>query len=229
MISCDRTVTFKTYTMVIKGGAVMKGKKLLSVLAVLMVILVATGTSLAYMSDRTNLIINTFAASPSLEAELREPAWDGITFGQDTTDQGENPALGMNMAKAYTPNMVLPKDPAIKNKNEEAGMDEWVAIRVSYVDENGINARTYIKDDQVPFDQEHWLQLASDEKDVEYYIYKSVLKPQTITEPLFDHVQIKPVLEEETSSIFNIEVKGFALQGTMEFEEAKELLLSMMK
>lgn len=204
-------------------------KKLISLLVIGMLMLVAAGTSLAYMNDKTNVLINTFAAAPLLDAELREPAWDGIEFGETNALHPESPDLGIQKAKAYTPNMILPKDPAIRNNNESDGMSEWVGIRISYVDDNGVNARDYIKNDAVPYDEKNWLKLPSEEKDVEYYIYRHRLAPQVTTSSLFEYVQIKAVLEEEQTRAFHIEAAGFALQGTMEFEEAKEELLKMMK
>lgn len=204
-------------------------KKLISLLAIGMMLLIAAGTSLAYMMDKTNILINTFAATPALNAELREPAWDGIAFGEETSKHTENPTLGIHKAKAYTPNMILPKDPAIRNTNTSNGMSEWVGIKVSYVDEQGVNARAYIKNDKVPYDSKNWLKLTSEEEDVEYYIYRHLLAPQTTTQPLFEYVQIKDVLEETQTSAFHIQVAGFALQGTMEFQDAQDELLKKMK
>lgn len=207
----------------------MMKKKTLSLLAIVMIMVIAAGSTLAYMSDKTNVLINAFAAAPELEAELKEPAWDGIGFGEQSSDHADDPDLGMNMAKAYTPNMVLPKDPTIRNNNAIDGMSEWVAIKVSYVDEKAVNARDYIKGGKIPYDQTNWLKLNSEDENVEYYIYQRQLAPQTTTEPLFDHIQIKAVLEESQTRIFHIKVSGFALQGTLDFEEAKVELQNMMK
>ena len=116
----------------------------------------------------------------------------------DTTKAG----LGFTLAQNYYPGDVIPKDPTIKNVQEDA----WVAIKVEYSeDTKGII-------ESITFDTAKWgLNPIATSGNSELYMYNSVLAKDAATSALFSEVKIKSTVTDTKD--FNIKVSGYAVQA----------------
>jgi hypothetical protein len=117
----------------------MKKKIVLGLTAMVLVAAMAIGGTLAFMTAKTADVTNHFHAAAGLTGEIREPAWDGFTFtDQQSTGliakSGLTPTviagLGLTKAAAFTPGLVIPKDPTLKNTT--TATPEYMAIKVTY-------------------------------------------------------------------------------------------------
>lgn len=116
--------------------------------SLLVVAVIAVGLTLALLSTSTGTKTNAFSSNKNIDIQLREDQWDGYTFndgeGDSTTGQTVNPAyegnkedLGLVQAQSYLPGQVIPKNPTVKNNNNDGkGVETNVALKVTYYLEN---------------------------------------------------------------------------------------------
>lgn len=155
-----------------KRGANMKKKRLIGVIATGLVVVLAIGTTMAYLTHQTNEKLNNFTYSKSGEnahailAMVTEPGWDGeygYSYDKDKnvvntyydaaftkTDkptEDEQITWGKKQALDLLPGGSVNKDPRITNMGDIA--DVYVAMRVSFVYAGGSNAGKLMSDADV--------------------------------------------------------------------------------
>lgn len=118
----------------------MKSKKikntLLVVLALVIVSAASVAATFAIVSADLGSKDNTFS-NEEITVEISEQKWDGEPGTGETDENIPTNSLGEEMAKSYSPNMVIPKNPMLTNISDSAaakGADpkEWVAIKAVY-------------------------------------------------------------------------------------------------
>ncbi|MEF9942412.1 MAG: hypothetical protein RR920_02515 [Lachnospiraceae bacterium] len=207
----------------------MKNKKLWSgIVASVLVVAVAAGGTYALLSHKTNTVDNKFTAQAGLEGELKEPAWDGITFGGGKLTTEEIAALpgkslGKDRAQQYTPIQEIGKNPMLRNNST---MKAWMAIKL----EGLTNANQYIE--PIIFDS-NWENITPDGITAyQVYLYKTTVHEKTdtknggITTPLFSSITIQNLTAENIKN-FDIKATGYAVQGDIEKTVATTALQSM--
>lgn len=109
-----------------KKGTSKNKKK--GIIAVVLVMALVIGATLAYLGTRSNEERNVFKGSNDINLRLTEPAWHTTQPYQNEKEE--------ERAKSYTPNGVYKKDPKLTNNtNVSTDADkyaEWVAIRVDF-------------------------------------------------------------------------------------------------
>lgn len=118
-----------------------KRKKIILCLVTAAAVL-AIGATVAYLAATTGTASNVFTSKRYLNVELREPTWDGYTWGEELSNgsqpDGETPkstadlTLGYNQAQHYSPGQTIPKNPMVKNVEGNDAVDAYVAIKVTY-------------------------------------------------------------------------------------------------
>lgn len=187
----------------------------LALSAVTVVAAMAIGGTLAFMTNQTDTKTNTFVAAKGLSGELREPTWDGYQFGDlvdgkepDGTQAKSNSAdLGINKSAKVSPNLLIPKDPQLKNTSSD--MPVYMAVKVTY----GFKKGTAFSANKTKFDtyaeiqndsganspNSGWIKASSNADGSEIYVYvgsnsDNSLKQvdsQGVTNALFKDVYIK--------------------------------------
>lgn len=217
-----------------------KAVKIITALAI--VTILGIGGTLAYLNSITNTATNTFASDKSISLQLREDKWDGYTFDDAETQDGQGvkpglpPAavemLGFTQAARYTPGQVIPKNPIVKNNGHtENGVPIYTALKVTYysVSEGGTETpmsydefkAAFLKDTGIAFNS-NWTLLTNTDassKD-QVYVYGTAsaatsLETGATTNALFTEVPISLDLEPGTDGKlpkFNIKVRAYAIQ-----------------
>jgi len=224
----------------------MKKKLIIGVTSLVLVAAMAIGGTLAFMTQKTATMTNTFTAAAGLSGEIREPLWDGYQFGETKTGNSqpdgaaaktgitgdELAALGITKANTMTPGLDIPKDPTLKNTS---AVPVYMAIKVTYETKAKFDAiASFALDNK-------WIKATAAEytaADSEIYFYKGtaadlaeVLAGET-TSALFDKVTIKTTATTETltSNQFHITVIGGAVQtSNIEASVAKTELVNLLK
>lgn len=194
----------------------MKKKGLLvAALSLCAVSVIAVGTTLALLNDKTDEKVNKFTVSQNgIKIELRELKWDNDPFTGETAPTVDEAALGINKAQNIVPLREIPKDPTVKNTGDH---DAWVAIKLEYTWNE--NPETSLADKtkvpyatlagQVDFEiNDGWIP-ADDTRTVYYYNAKLAAGAKTAT-ALFDKVTIKDVEEVHA---FDIIATAYAIQA----------------
>lgn len=89
-----------------------------SVIALIVVVALSIGITLAILSTTSNEKSNVFTGVGGIKLTAEEPEWD------DT---------GKNLAKSYYPGLEIPKDPALQNTSTDTNqVDEYAAMRLDY-------------------------------------------------------------------------------------------------
>lgn len=190
----------------------MNKKKITIATSSLLVVGIATSATLAYLNSTTQTNTNVFSSNKSIQIKLREKVWDGFDFNEDypkdvtpgtvvdsTESDTTKAGLGLTLAQNYYPGDVIPKDPTIKNVQEDA----WVAIKVVYSEDT----KEMIED--ITFDSQ-WTKIA-ESGNSELYMYNSVLAKDAVTSALFSEVNIKSTITE--TKRFDIKVSGYGVQA----------------
>jgi predicted ribosomally synthesized peptide with SipW-like signal peptide len=201
----------------------MKKKIVLGLTAMVIVAAMAIGGTLAFMTQKTATMTNTFTAAKGLSGEMREPAWDGYEFGQ--TNGNEQPdgsvaktgiegdalaKLGITKANAMTPGLDIPKNPMLKNTS---AVPVYMAIKVTY----GTKEK-FDKIAQLDIINAGWVESSTSG----IYLYadkdgmlKKVDK-DTETTALFNKITINSDVTTDllTNNAFTITVTGGAVQTT---------------
>lgn len=182
-------------------------------MALVMVAVISITGTLAYLQTRTAARQNTFTGSGDISLQVVEEDWDGE---------------GSAKAAQYTPGLVIPKDPALKNTTG-TNYSEWVAIRVdyyqgspssavSYTDfakQMGEDANTSKVIEGITFNTTDWFDITPPAVNYQVYAYKIPLEQNITTNTLFDEVQINEKLVRDGSGsypAFHIYISGAAIK-----------------
>jgi hypothetical protein len=180
-----------------------KHRKKLITIATLSVVLVATiivGVTMAFLSAKTPAVTNEFtfatSAPPALSAVIEEPSW--------LAANAENLSAGA----------VVDKDPLVLNNSTE-DLDEWIALRVTYLDNAGVELTGQDLTDlldiiTIDFDTTGaWTYDATSDA----YLYNTLVPQNGQTIPLFTTVTINAgATQQQLDDIagFQIKLAGFA-------------------
>ena len=219
----------------------MKKKRAGLVLTSLLVVaVIAVGLTLALLSTSTGTKTNAFSSNKNIDIQLREDQWDGYTFndgeGDSTTGQTVNPAyegnkedLGLVQAQSYLPGQVIPKNPTVKNNNNDGkGVETNVALKVTYYLENedgtekqvsyGTFKETLLAENGIEFD-ESWKNITEESLPTQIFLYNKTLDLNEETTALFSSVPLSKNIEaNENGELpkFNIKVQAYAIQAGVE-------------
>lgn len=125
----------------------MKSNKIKNVLliALTLVIVAAASVAITYAAVSANLGSkdNTFS-NEEITVEISEQKWDGEPGTGETDEDIPTEELGSEIAKSYSPNMIIPKNPMLTNISDTTaavGADpkEWVAIKATYTAKITVN------------------------------------------------------------------------------------------
>ena len=163
-----------------------------NLLVLILVAVISVAGTLAFLNKQTEKKVNTFTGSAGINLTLTEDKWTAVA--DDGVTQGEE------MAKNYTPKMVIPKNPTLTNTSTADNSDEWVALRVDYTYGAGNTAttRTDLEDNLIESlnISSDWIKLSTKETasgnatNYDIYLYKNKLA-KGATATLFTQVQIK--------------------------------------
>lgn len=92
-----------------------------SLLAMVLVAVIAVLGTLAYLGANSEKKENTFIGSEGISLVLHEDKWEEKPDGGESEEE---------RARNYTPGVTYQKDPLLENTTSDA--DEWVAIKVSF-------------------------------------------------------------------------------------------------
>lgn len=118
----------------------MKSKKIKNTLLVVLTLAIVSAASVAITFAAVNANLgskdNTFS-NEEITVEISEQKWDGEPGTGENDENIPTDSLGEEIAKSYSPNMVIPKNPMLTNISDTAaakGADpkEWVAIKATY-------------------------------------------------------------------------------------------------
>lgn len=196
----------------------MKKKLIIGLTSLVLVAAMAIGGTLAFMTQKTATMTNTFVAAAGLSGEIREPKWDGFTFddqGHDgTVAKDATATLGLNQAKAMTPGQKINKDPTLKNTS---AVPVYMAIKVTY------DTKTKFDAIASPLTlNAGWVESTAG-SGIYYYVgdntngnLKAIPAGNTTATSLFNTVDIKTdaTTETLTTNQFKITVIGGAVQTT---------------
>jgi len=161
-------------------------KTLTIVLSAILVIAIAVGATLAYLSATTNDVENVFTFVDNIKGVLTEPTWD--------------PDEALNL----TPGAFIPKDPQITNTSEN-GVVEYAAIKLTFFNGAGDVISVEDPDDMakllglIDIDWgDSWTRVNGDETSAEQiWVYDYTLPQGVTTDPLFYSVTIKNITSQE--------------------------------
>ena len=194
----------------------MKKKKLLTMLtALVLVAVVGVGATLAYLSDKTLALTNTFTVG-NVTINLNE---------DDITSDNENDRIIVNTTTADTqdytnmlPGIFVTKDPKI---NVEAGSSDcYLFMKLDGLDDDDIKENFTIKygdDGEANEVNPNWHKLVGDPDELDgIYIYEyennMVFGAGAKTQPIFDSVKYNDN-GVETDASFNFDIIAGAYQA----------------
>jgi predicted ribosomally synthesized peptide with SipW-like signal peptide len=169
-------------------------------LSAVLVVLLALGATLAYLSAITDQKENAFSFAENIKGILEEPNWD--------------PKNGEDLI----PGAEIPKDPFIRNVSNN-GVDEWAAIRLNFTDGHG-DPLSDDPDDpdgrwvvrllrllDIDWNTADWELIDASNTELpdsdmadameQVWAYKDSIAPGEATTPLFTTVTIKPAFTAE--------------------------------
>lgn len=219
----------------------MNKKILLSLASLVVVAGIAVGGTLAFMTNKTQVMTNSFKAAPGLTGELREPKWDGYNFGEKNgnndpdgtsvktglTDDAKA-ALGYTKAQTATPGLNIPKNPTLKNTSS---VPVYMAIRVDYSDKEIFDKAATL----LGLNKTDWTEHTIDDNaNAIIYVYNTTVAADSPTNPLFDGIQINAELTTDQLTEYltglNIKVTGGAVQSTdIKSDVAANQLVDLLK
>lgn len=153
-----------------------KKKGLIAALSVTLVAVIAAGTTLAYLFNKTEEAVNVFTFADNVRAELDEPSWD--------------PEEGLDLV----PGAQMDKDPQITNTSKNA-VDEYAAIKITFQKGDG----TTLTDAEaeklmglITIDwSQNWTQITGTTASAErIFRFDEILNPGVTSDPLFYSVGI---------------------------------------
>ena len=161
-------------------------KRTLVVLAIALAAVIAVGGTLAYLATKTEIKNNVFTFADNIKGKLDEPNW--------------NP----NDAKNLTPGYEVKKDPMFTNTSDN-GVDEYAAIQLTFT--NGAGVKLSAADTvkllnclNITWNPNWELMdgtlttaagVVTAATPQQTYVYKNVLTPGQVSDPVFSSVTIK--------------------------------------
>ncbi len=233
-------------------------KILMFFMAALLVFGFSLSLSYAFLTDSEGPITNVFTASSGVEILLREETWDGYAFTDpdDNLDSPEidgwnhglstNPAyigeadLGFDLAHAYLPGDMIPKDPTIAKT--AASADCYVALELIYsVDEVEMTRTDFEAYLATPLDYDlvNWTDNSDiivplDDQLGDFFVYNNALTDTDyMTTALFAQMQVgfnntvgTGIVPDEDGYYPNlrIDVKAYAIQAANVDNHTAELI-----
>ncbi|MBD5088094.1 MAG: hypothetical protein HDT30_04660 [Clostridiales bacterium] len=94
------------------------------ILAIVLVLALAIGGTLAYLGTRSNTEENIFTGSNDISLTLTEPKWNDTKDNEDKSEK--------ERAKEYTPGGTYLKNPKLYNSSDDEDATEWVAMKISF-------------------------------------------------------------------------------------------------
>lgn len=94
------------------------------VIAIVLVMALVIGGTLAYLGTRSNDAENIFTGSQDIDLTLTEPKWKDTKPNEKDSEE--------TRAKEYTPGGVYLKNPKLYNSSDDADATEWVALKISF-------------------------------------------------------------------------------------------------
>lgn len=160
-----------------------KKKGLIAALSVTLAAVVAAGTTLAYLFNKTEEKVNVFTFADNVRAELDEPNWD--------------PDAGLNLV----PGSQMDKDPQITNTSMNA-VDEYAAIKITFQKGDGAtmsDAEAEKLMGLITIDwSNNWTQIAGTLGSAErIFRFNETLKPGVTSDPLFYFVAINSTVSSD--------------------------------
>lgn len=121
-----------------------------SLLELIMLIALTVGSSLAFLHTKSNEKSNVFTSTNDIKLYLDEPSYNlrEIKDGSGNISYELKNALQLD-PREYVPGMTYPKDPTLynitgkqqkKSDSSEELAEEWVAVRVDYEIDDGVDA-----------------------------------------------------------------------------------------
>lgn len=160
-----------------------KKKGLIAALSITLVAVIAAGTTLAYLFNKTEEAVNVFTFADNVRAELDEPSWD--------------PEEGLDLV----PGAQMDKDPQITNTSKNA-VDEYAAIKITFQKGDG----TTLTDEEaeklmglITIDwSKNWTQITGTTASAErIFRFNEILNPNVTSDPLFYSVGINMDITSE--------------------------------
>lgn len=105
-----------------KKGSTKNKKK--GVIAIVLVLALVIGGTLAYLGTRSNDKENIFTGSQDIALTLTEPKWNSKKTNEDKTEA--------KRAEEYTPGGAYLKNPKLYNSSDDENATEWVAMKISF-------------------------------------------------------------------------------------------------
>lgn len=220
-----------------------RSKKRISMLvATAAVIAVSIGATYAFLTSETDKLENTFTPSDNIQVEIQEPNWTG---DKDDNNDGQS---GKEKAEKYTPNILIEKDPFLKNTtSSNSHNDEYVAMELDYYiqDSTGkmqevtysefkkiASVYSYNGTELVEGFSHTWKaspKFENGENDRFLYYGATgnlcILPKNDTTIPLFDYVKINPELKlkdqngnDVTITMKDVNGNSFTVKGMPKFE-----------
>jgi len=165
-------------------------KKTTAILTIVLALVIAVGSTLAYLATTTDEKENVFSFGENIKARLDEPNWKP-TDGED-----------------LVPGSVIRKDPMITNVSDN-GLDQFVAIKVTFADGTGVklsdaDALKLLKLITIDWNTTDWelmegvLDVAGDDVTAEQmWVYTKEIIPGEVTTPIFNTVTINEDISDE--------------------------------
>jgi predicted ribosomally synthesized peptide with SipW-like signal peptide len=226
----------------------MQKKSLLTiVLSLVLVAVIGVGSTLAFMSQRTEQKHNVFTAGSSLTGALKEQRFDGGDYNaaqadidKFTTEDAlkDSPVLGFNRAKLVMPGRIIPKDPIVMNTSDKAkGTKAWVAIKIDAKFGDEINTKKALESIEkiaiIDWDI-GWSDVTySADGTAAYFFYNAQVPPQDETTHLFRNVIIRKEAAVADLNDFSIDVTAALVQANgvdsiQSLESAKPELVKLL-
>lgn len=188
----------------------MKKKKLITMLTTLvLVVVVGVGATLAYFTDTTHALTNTFTVGNNVSLVLRET---------DIENEGEykfanNETTGEQKYENMLPGIFVKKDPHIVVGEDSS--DCYLFIQLRNFD-NNLNIRYNNGTDGII--NPHWVKVTSATGLNGIYMYKvgdnNIFSENTTTEAIFDEIKLLNSFSDKNISITDLTIKACAYQSS---------------
>ena len=180
----------------------MKKKKLITMLTTLVLVaVVGVGATLAYFTDTTQALTNTFTVGNNVSLELRETDIED----EDNYKFANNENTGEQKYENMLPGVFQTKDPHIVVGDETS--DCYLFIQLSNFD-NNLNIRYNNGTDGII--NPHWVKVTSAAGLNGIYMYKvgddNIFSENTTTEAIFDEIKLLNSLSESNTSITDLTI-----------------------
>ena len=188
----------------------MKKKKLITMLTTLVLVtVVGVGATLAYFTDTTQALTNTFAVGNNVSLELRETDIEN----ENEFKFADNENTGEQNYENMLPGVFVKKDPYIVVGDNTS--DCYLFIQLSNFD-NNLNIRYSSGNDGII--NSHWVKVTSADGLNGIYMYKvgddNIFSENTVTEAIFDEIKLLNGFSESETEIKGLTIKACAYQSS---------------